>query len=131
MARPSGVSMSVITASVRTPACVPMATIASATARDPARSFMNAPSPVFTSSTSALVPSASFLLMMDEATSGMLSTVPVTSRSAYSFLSAGASEAVCATMLVPTVRSTCLNSSIVSSTRYPGIDSSLSIVPPV
>ena len=37
-----------------------------------------------------VVPSAIFLLMIEEAMSGRLSTVPVTSRSAYSFLSAGA-----------------------------------------
>ena len=43
---------------------------------------MNAPRPVFTSSTSASMPSAIFLLMIDALMSGMLSTVPVTSRSA-------------------------------------------------
>ena len=44
--------------------------------------FMNAPLPTFTSSTSAPVPSAIFLLMIEEAMSGMASTVPVTSRRA-------------------------------------------------
>ena len=43
---------------------------------------MNAPSPHLTSSTSALLPSASFLLMIEAEISGMLSTVAVTSRSA-------------------------------------------------
>ena len=43
---------------------------------------MNAPSPLFTSSSRALLPSASFLLMIDAEMSGMLSTVAVTSRSA-------------------------------------------------
>ena len=43
---------------------------------------MNAPSPVFTSSTSASIPSAIFLLMMEAAIRGRLSTVLVTSRSA-------------------------------------------------
>ena len=43
---------------------------------------MNAPEPTFTSSTSAPVPSAIFLLMMLLAMSGIASTVPVTSRSA-------------------------------------------------
>ena len=43
---------------------------------------MKAPLPVFTSSTSASIPSAIFLLMIDALMSGMLSTVPVTSRSA-------------------------------------------------
>ncbi len=43
---------------------------------------MKAPEPNFTSSTSAPVPSAIFLLMMLEAMSGIASTVPVVSRSA-------------------------------------------------
>ncbi len=51
---------------------------------------MNAPEPTLTSSTRAPVPSAIFLLMIELAISGIASTVPVTSRSAYSFLSAGA-----------------------------------------
>ena len=109
----------------------PVATIDRARARALSRSFMKAPCPHFTSSTSALVPSASFLLMIDEEMSGMLSTVAVTSRNAYSFLSAGASDVVCAMMLVPTARTTSLNCAIDRSTRKPGIDSSLSIVPPV
>ena len=52
--------------------------------------FMKAPEPTFTSSTSAPVPSAIFLLMIELAISGIASTVPVTSRSAYSLRSAGA-----------------------------------------
>ena len=44
--------------------------------------FMKAPDPTLTSSTSAPVPSAIFLLMIELAMSGMASTVPVTSRSA-------------------------------------------------
>ena len=43
---------------------------------------MNAPLPVLTSSRMRSLPAAIFLLMIDEAISGMLSTVPVTSRSA-------------------------------------------------
>ena len=43
---------------------------------------MKAPEPTFTSKTKAEVPSAIFLLMIDEAISGMASTVPVTSRNA-------------------------------------------------
>ena len=58
---------------------------------------MNAPRPTLTSRTSASAPSAIFLLMIDDAISGTLSIVPVTSRSAYSFLSAGARSAVCPT----------------------------------
>ncbi len=55
---------------------------------------MNAPRPTLTSSTSAPIPSAIFLLRIDAQMSGMLSTVPVTSRSAYSFRSAGAISSV-------------------------------------
>ena len=73
--RPSGASMSVITASVRTPACAPMATIDVASAAASACDFMNAPSPHLTSRSSALLPSASFLLMIEAEMSGMLSTV--------------------------------------------------------
>lgn len=47
-----------------------------------ASSFMNAPEPTFTSSTRVPVPSAIFLLMIEEAISGMASTVAVTSRRA-------------------------------------------------
>ena len=46
------------------------------------RVFMKAPLPTLTSSTSAPVPSAIFLLMIELAMSGMASTVPVTSRRA-------------------------------------------------
>jgi len=71
-----------------------MATIDVASARAFARSFMKAPSPHFTSRTSALLPSASFLLMIEAEMSGMLGTVAVTSRNAYNFLSAGANADV-------------------------------------
>jgi hypothetical protein len=81
-AAPSGASMSVTMASVRTPDNVPISTIARPSACACATSFMNAPSPHLTSRTSALLPSASFLLMIDAAISGIDSTVAVTSRSA-------------------------------------------------
>ena len=123
--------MSVITASVRTPAWAPIATIDVASARASDCDFMNAPSPHLTSRSSAVLPSASFLLMIEAEMRGTLSTVPVTSRKAYSALSAGTSDAVCPMMLVPTVRSASLNSSTDRPTRNPGIDSSLSSVPPV
>jgi hypothetical protein len=82
MARPSGTSMSVRSAVVRTPASVPSSTMVRASSRDRSMSVMNAPEPNFTSSTSAPVPSAIFLLMMLDAMSGIASTVPVVSRSA-------------------------------------------------
>ncbi len=53
-----------------------------ARAFDCSMSLRNAPEPNFTSSTSADVPSAIFLLMIEDAMSGMHSTVAVMSRSA-------------------------------------------------
>ena len=79
---PSGVDMSVSRATVVTPAPVPSSTIVSASSRAWSSSFMKAPDPTFTSSTSEPVPSAIFLLMIELAMSGMASTVPVMSRSA-------------------------------------------------
>ena len=58
-------------------------------------SFINAPFPHVTSSTNLFAPAAIFLLIILDAISGTLSTVPVTSRNAYSFLSAGAKFPVC------------------------------------
>ena len=49
------------------------------------------------------MPSAIFLLMIEAEISGMLSTVPVTSRSAYSCLSAGAISDVCPISAQPIV----------------------------
>lgn len=74
---------------------------------------------------------ASFLLIMETAISGILSTVAVTSRSAYSFLSAGARLPDCPITLTPVLFTTSKNSSLVRVVRSPGIDSSLSTVPPV
>ena len=66
---------------------------------------MNAPVPTLTSSTSADEPSAIFLLMIELAISGIDSTVPVTSRSAYSLRSAGARPSPAAHTTAPTSRS--------------------------
>ena len=74
--------MSVSSATVCTPASVPSATIVSASSRAVSSDFMKAPVPTLTSSTSAPVPSAIFFDMIDDAMSGIASTVPVTSRSA-------------------------------------------------
>ena len=65
-----------------TPASVPRSTIVRASSVASSRVFMKAPLPTLTSSTSAPVPSAIFLLMIEEAMSGIASTVPVTSRRA-------------------------------------------------
>ena len=74
--------MSVIRATVRRPASSPMATIVCASLMESSSVFMKAPLPVLTSSRMQSEPAASFLLMIDEAISGMQSTVAVTSRSA-------------------------------------------------
>ena len=123
--------MSVSSATVVSPAWVPMRTMVSASSRAGPSVFMNAPLPTLTSRTSAPVPSAIFLLMIDEAINGIASTVPVTSRSAYSFLSAGTRPACAAQMTAPTSSSWVIISTLLSSARQPGIDSSLSSVPPV
>ena len=51
--------------------------------------FMNAPGPDLTSKTRDSAPSATFFDKIDAVMRGIDSTVPVTSRNAYSFLSAG------------------------------------------
>ena len=101
MQLPSGVSISVIRAATLRPFRQPISTInrASSTARGTV--FMNAPVPTVTSSKMQSLPEASFLLMMLEAISGMLSTVAVTSRSAYIFRSAGAISLLCPTTAIP------------------------------
>ncbi len=93
--------------------------------------FMNAPLPTFTSSTRASTPSASFFDMMEDEISGMDSTVPVTSRSEYSLPSAGARRSVWPMKHRPSSESCLVNSSAERLVRKPGIDSSLSRVPPV
>ena len=103
--------MRVTKASVRMPAASPMVTRARARARASSKDFMNAPVPHFTSSTSASLPSAIFLLMTEAQMSGRLSMVPVTSRSAYSFLSAGAMLAVWLMIAQPFLPSASRNSS--------------------
>ena len=68
------------------------------------------------------MPSAIFLLMIDAQMSGMLSTVPVTSLSAYSFRSAGAISDVWPMSAHPIVDTAVFNSSRESRSRNPGID---------
>ena len=74
--------MSVISATVRTPCALPSVTIVSASRRARSISGRKAPEPTLTSSTSASVPSAIFLDMIELAMRGMASTVAVTSRRA-------------------------------------------------
>ena len=128
---PSGVDMSVSNAMVVSPASVPRSTMVRASSRARDSSLMKAPAPVLTSSTNAPVPSAIFLLMMEEAIRGMQSTVAVVSRRAYSFLSAGARPEPAAQMTPPTSRRIVNISSLERLARQPGMDSILSSVPPV
>ena len=74
--------MSVIRATVRVPAASAVATMSAARNSASARLRRNAPEPVFTSSTSAFNPAASFLLKIDAQIRPGLSTVPVRSRRA-------------------------------------------------
>ena len=101
-ALPSGVSMSVMSAAVFLPQALPIFTISAASSLASADVFMNAPLPTLTSRTMFFEPAASFLLMMLAVMSGMLSTVAVTSRRAYSFLSAGARLPDCPMTATPT-----------------------------
>ena len=67
-----------------------MATILDASSFAESMSDINAPLPALTSRTIDFAPEASFFDMMLDAMSGIESTVAVTSRRAYIFLSAGA-----------------------------------------
>jgi len=58
-------------------------------------SFINAPFPHVTSSTSLFAPLAIFLLIILDAINGILSVHAITSLKAYNFLSAGARFSVC------------------------------------
>ena len=129
--KPSGISIAVTSATVLTPARFPRPTITWANSAAFLGLLINAPPPVLTSKTKAFVPSAIFLLIIDEAISGIDSTVAVTSRSAYNFLSAGAKSALAAQMTAPQSCKTFNICAFVNDARQPGIDSNLSSVPPV
>ena len=74
--------MSVTTATTFLPASVPMSTIRRPRSSAAFCVLLKLPWPHLTSKTMASEPLASFLLMMEDAISEMLFTVPVTSRSA-------------------------------------------------
>ena len=130
-ARPSGSSISDITAIVFLPARLPILTISSASSSASCIFFINAPLPTLTSSTIAPAPAAIFLLIILLAISGMLSTMAVTSLKAYIFLSAGARLPVCPVSASPISLILSINSSSLNLVLKPLILSSLSIVPPV
>lgn len=98
--------MSVMSAVTFFPLSRAMRTMSDANSRASASVFMKAPLPHLTSRTRQSIPSASFLPRMLAAMSSFLSTVAVTSRRAYSFLSAGASAAVCPMIEHPTFSTT-------------------------
>ncbi len=123
--------MSVISACTFLSLRRPMPTIICASRRASTCFFMNAPLPTLTSNTSASRPAANFLAMMEDAISGIDSTVAVESRSAYSLPSAGATCGVCPINARRCWISCSRNSSTVRLVRNPGMDSSLSSVPPV
>ena len=102
MYMPSGWFMSVTSAATLRPAWQPMCTMSRASLRASSSRSISAPEPLFTSSTIARVPAASFLDSTDDTISGSESTVPVTSRRAYSRLSAGARCALCPATAQPT-----------------------------
>ena len=91
--RPRTWSMSVSSASQGRPAPRATSVIARASSTLAARSGMNAPEPALMSITSASSPAASFLDRIEATISGIDSTVPVASRSAYRRRSAGARSA--------------------------------------
>ena len=68
---------------------------------------------------------------MLDAISCILSTHAMLSLKAYSFLSAGAKSAVCPIKLIPIFLTLSSNSLSDKFILYPGIDSNLSVVPPV
>ena len=127
----SGWLMSVISAVVMQPAPCAVATRARARALASSIVFMKAPEPTFTSSTSPSSPAASFLDRIEAVIRSMLSTVPVTSRIRYRRRSAGAISALAETMAQGVDFSCARSWSSVRAVRKPGIDSSLSSVPPV
>ena len=123
--------MSVTSATTSLPIPRPMPTSVRASAVASGSRFMKAPLPTLTSSTRPSIPSASFFDMIEAAMRGIDSTVAVRSRSAYSLRSAGAMRSVCPTRQAPTEDTSSRNLSTGRWMRKPGIDSSLSRVPPV
>jgi hypothetical protein len=77
------------------------------------------------------MPSVIFLDRMDDAMSGLLSTVAVASRNAYILRSAGATSAVWRIKTQPVWASALRIAARLRSVRNPGIEASLSSVPPV
>ena len=130
-ALPSGRSIAVMSATTGQPWSAPSSIIVRARASPRSSSGRKAPEPRFTSSTSPVRPSASFFDIMLAEMSGILSTVAVASRRAYNRRSAGAISRVCPINAHPMRSSCAVVCASERSVRKPGIDSSLSRVPPV
>ena len=128
---PTGSFISVIIHFVSLLANFPIFVISIASFSASSMFFIKAPLPQVTSSTILLAPEAIFLLIILDAISGMLSVQLIVSLSAYIFLSAGAKFIVCPIKLIPIFLTFSINLSSDTFVLYPGIDSSLSIVPPV
>ncbi len=128
---PKGSSILVRTQIVSFPAKAPIVFICFESSIASSFDFIKAPLPTITSNTILLAPLAIFLLIILDAIKGILSTQEIASLSAYIFLSAGAKFNVCPIKLIPISFTFCLNSSMPIPILYPGIDSSLSAVPPL
>ena len=124
--------MSVSTQTTSRPArCPARASPRRASAR-PSIDFMNAPSPTLTSSTIASAPAAIFFDMMLAAISDdVVDRRSDVAQRVQLFVGRDEIRCLCRRSRAPTSRTCPMNSSRPSSTRKPGIDSSLSSVPPV
>ena len=131
IAFPNGWDIFDIVARVSFPKDSPISIIVRAKTLASSIVFIKAPSPYLTSNKIGARPAANFFDIIDDAINGIQETVPVTSRSAYIFLSAGSRWA-----LWPIIANwqslTCFtNASSLIIIFNPGIDSNLSSVPPV
>ena len=127
----NGWFISVSNASVGIPAWVPTAQSESDNSRATVMSVMNAPFPTLMSITNDPRPAASFFDKMLAVINPYCSTVAVTSRVAYMRRSAGAKSSVWPAMANPHRSTAPRNVDSSGAVVYPGMDSSLSIVPPV
>ena len=98
---PKGWSMLLKTISDWTLKCSAISCINAANSFPSSSVFINAPLPILISITKPWIPSAIFLLIIDPHIRGIEATVPVTSRSAYIFLSAGHISSVCPIIEIP------------------------------
>mmetsp|Transcript_9686 Transcript_9686/g.22375 ORF Transcript_9686/g.22375 Transcript_9686/m.22375 type:complete len:250 (-) Transcript_9686:336-1085(-) len=130
-ASPRGCDMSVMSATLRTPASSPALTMLCASSMHSSTLDSSAPLPLFTSSTSDFVPSAIFFDMIEDVMSESDLVVPVWSRRRYTFLSTGAMVEVAPKTATPMSESCDRISELLRFVRMPGIASSLLSVPPV